>query len=85
MATKTITLELDAYEKLRSAKKVLERVSPRSFVALAGSAAACDVVGRLRDLYLLHPQSFLPDASLDRIEDRARRRGRRPRAEARAK
>ncbi|HUP21557.1 MAG TPA: antitoxin VapB family protein [Thermoanaerobaculia bacterium] len=86
MATKTITLELDAYEKLRSAKRG-PRESFSSVVRRArwdGSADAGDVVGRLRDLYLHHPLSFLADESLDRIEDRARRRGRRPRAEARA-
>lgn len=74
MATKTITLELDAYEKLRRAKR-----SPReSFSSVVRRAhwegaggTGPEVLSSLRDLVREHPDSFLGDDALDRIEDRA--------------
>jgi Putative antitoxin len=83
MATKTITLELDAYEKLKSRKRGRESFS--SVVRRArwdDSATAGHVLDALRDLHRLHPESFLDDATLDRIEARASSRTRRVRPNA---
>lgn len=84
MATKTITLELDAYEKLKRAKR-----GPResfSSVVRRGrfdeSREASEVLARLRQLAAQRPRSFLPDSALDRIEERAGSRGRRQRPRA---
>ena len=77
MATKTITLELDAYEKLRKAKKS-ERESFSEVVRRArwedAASTGKQILGRLSDLRLRHPDSFLPDDVLDRIGERARTR-----------
>jgi hypothetical protein len=50
MATKTITLELDAYEKLRAAKKHGESFSEvvRRAVFPEGPVTAADVMTRIR-------------------------------------
>jgi hypothetical protein len=84
MATKTISLELDAYDKLRRAKR-----EPReSFSSVVRRARWDEMTGadqlleRLRELHRLRPQSFLDDEALDRIDKRTRERGRRPRAKA---
>lgn len=72
MATKAITLELDAYEKLKRHKRGRESFS--AVVRRArwdDSASARHVLGALRDLHRLHPESFLDDEALDRIEARA--------------
>ena len=83
MATKTITLELDAYEKLRNAKKS----DRESFSQVVRRARWDDVVssgvailGRLWALRTQHPEAFLPDDALDRIDQRARQRPVRPAA-----
>lgn len=87
MATKTITLELDAYEKLKRAKRV-PRESFSSVVRRARweeSTEAGNVLGSLRELYRLNPASFLAEEALDRIDDRASSRGRRNRPTSNAK
>lgn len=83
MATKTISLELDAYNKLKRAKR-----EPReSFSAVVRRAHWEDITGagqlleNLRELHRLHPGSFLDDEALDEIDERVLSRGRRPRAE----
>ena len=86
MATKTITLELDAYEKLKRAKRG-PRESFSSVVRRARwdeSPAAGHLLDALREVHRLHPESFLDDAALDRIEERASSRKRRLRVEVTA-
>lgn len=81
MATKTITLELDAYEKLKRAKRK-PRESFSSVVRRARwdeLAEAREVLDRLRDLQSSRPECFLPDEALNRIEARALSRRRRAR------
>ena len=77
MATKTITLELDAYEKLRKAKRS-ERESFSEVVRRArwddAASTGPQIVGFLSELRRRHPDSFLPDDALERILDRARTR-----------
>jgi hypothetical protein len=77
MATKTITLELDAYEKLRRAK-LSERESFSDVVRRARWDAPAPtgpaILAHLSELRQRHPDSFLPDDVLDRIEERARTR-----------
>jgi hypothetical protein len=77
MATKTITRELDAYEKLRAAKRS-ERESFSEVVRRArwdeGGVSGRQVLTRLAELRRRHPDSFLPDDVLDHIEERARNR-----------
>jgi hypothetical protein len=81
MATKTITLELDAYEKLKRAKRS-ERESFSSVVRRArwdeSAATGPQILASLEDLRRRDSASFLPDDVLDRIDERARTR--RPRA-----
>jgi hypothetical protein len=82
MATKTITLEIDAYEKLRRAKRG-PRESFSSVVRRARwdeTTGAGQLLEKLRELHRRHPGSFLDEAALDRIERRAHSRGRRARA-----
>jgi hypothetical protein len=81
MATKTITLEIDAYEKLKRHKR--ERESFSAVVRRArwdDSATAGQVLAALQNLHRLHRKSFLDDEALDRIEARAGSRARRIRA-----
>ena len=77
MATKTISLELDAYERLRKAKRS-ERESFSEVVRRARWEDAAwtgpQILARLSELRLRHPDSFLPDGVLDRIGERARTR-----------
>lgn len=77
MATKTITLELDAYEKLRKAKRS-ERESFSEVVRRARfedtASTGPQILGRLSELRRRHPDSFLPDDVLDAILERARTR-----------
>jgi hypothetical protein len=77
MATKTITLELDAYEKLRRAKRS-ERESFSEVVRRArwedSASTGPQILGHLEELRRRHPGSFLPDDVLDRILERARTR-----------
>lgn len=83
MATKTITLELDAYEKLKRHKRGRESFS--SVVRRArwdDSATAGQILGSLRELHRVGPESFLDDEALDRIEARTSSRERRVRREA---
>jgi hypothetical protein len=74
MATKTITLEIDAYEKLRGAK-LSSRESFSSVVRRArwddAPSTAAQVLARVRALRDEHPQCFLDDDALGRIERRA--------------
>ena len=72
-ATKTITLELDAYEKLRRHRRGSESFS--SVIRRArwdASATANDLLRELRVLLRLHPESFLDDDALDKIDARER-------------
>ena len=77
MATKTISLELDAYEKLRKAKRS-ERESFSEVVRRArwedAASTGPQILARLSDLRVRHPDSFLPDDVLDRMAERARTR-----------
>lgn len=77
MATKTISLELDAYEKLRKAKRS-ERESFSQVVRRArweeAASTGPQILGHLADLRLRHPESFLPDDVLDQMLERARTR-----------
>jgi hypothetical protein len=85
MATRTITLEIDAYEKLKRAKR-----SERESFSAVVRRACCDdrppsgpqIVAHLVELRLRHPDSFLPDEVLDRIDERARSRAAREIIEA---
>ena len=77
MATKTITLELDAYEKLRKAKRS-ERESFSEVVRRArwedAASTGPQILGHLSELRLRHPDCFLTDDVLDRMAERARTR-----------
>lgn len=77
MATKTISLELDAYEKLRKAKKS-ERESFSEVVRRArweeAPSTGSRILGHLADLRSKRPDAFLPDDVLDRIDERSRAR-----------
>ena len=77
MATKTISLELDAYEKLRKAKRS-ERESFSQVVRRArwedSPSTGPQILAHLSELLRRHPDSFLPDEVLDRILERARTR-----------
>lgn len=77
MATKTISLELDAYEKLRKAKRS-ERESFSQVVRRArwedSASTGAQILAHLSELRRRHPDSFLPDDVLDRILERARAR-----------
>jgi hypothetical protein len=77
MATKTITLELDAYEKLRKAKRS-ERESFSEVVRRArwedAASTGPQVLAYLSDVRRRYPDSFLSDDVLDRILERARTR-----------
>ena len=77
MATKTITLELDAYERLKKAKRS-ERESFSAVVRRArwdeGVSTGPKILAHLADLRLRHPDSLLPEDVLDRIDERARSR-----------
>jgi predicted CopG family antitoxin len=85
MATKTITLELDAYEKLRRAKRS-ERESFSEVVRRArwedASSNGVAILAHLAALRSKRPEAFLPDDVLDRIEERSRTRTARARARA---
>jgi hypothetical protein len=85
MATKTITLELDAYEKLRRAKRS-ERESFSEVVRRArwddAASTGAAILAHLAALRARRPEAFLPDDVLDRIEERSRTRSARPRARA---
>lgn len=85
MATKTITLEVDAYEKLRRAK----RSDRESFSEVVRRARWDDlpptgtsILAQLRELRAKRPDVLLPDEVLDRIEERERTRSARPRPRA---
>jgi hypothetical protein len=77
MATKTISLELDAYEKLRKAKRS-ERESFSQVVRRArwedSASTGPQILAQLSELRRRHPDSFLPDDVLGRILERARTR-----------
>lgn len=77
MATKTITLELDAYEKLRQAKKS-ERESFSEVVRRARwdevAPTGPAILARLVELRASRPDVFLSDAALDSIDERSRTR-----------
>jgi hypothetical protein len=89
MAVKTISLELDAYERLRKAKRS-ERESFSAVVRRArwddDAATGPQILARLSEVRRRHPDSLLPEAVLDRIDERARlrRTRRRPRPATRA-
>jgi len=77
MATKTISLELDAYEMLRRAKRS-ERESFSEVVRRAHwdeeLSTGPGTLARLKELRERHPESFLSDEALDRIDERVRLR-----------
>jgi hypothetical protein len=77
MATKTISLELDAYEKLRKAKRS-ERESFSQVVRRArwedSPSTGPQILAHLSELRRRHPNCFLPDDVLDRVLERARTR-----------
>ena len=81
MATKTITLELDAYEKLRRAKRS-ERESFSEVVRRArwdeAASTGASILAQLAELHAKEPSVFLGDAALDLIEERVRTRSVRP-------
>jgi predicted CopG family antitoxin len=74
MATKTISLELDAYEKLRRAKRS-DRESFSSVVRRAHfpheTRTAEQVLSALRELGRTHPESLLDEETLHRLSERA--------------
>lgn len=84
MATKTISLELDAYEKLKKEKR-----SPReSFSSVVRRArwieqrhTGAEAIAMLRELSSADPEVLLGEAVLAEIEKRAMSRGRRERPE----
>ncbi len=69
MATKTITLELDAYEKLRTAKKAGE-----SFSEVVRRAAFADapLTGENLQTYLRSGGSGVSERYLDAVEEAAK-------------
>lgn len=77
MATKTISLELDAYEKLRKAKRS-ERESFSEVVRRARwedpAPTGPQILAYLSDVRRRHPDSILSDEVLDRILERVRTR-----------
>jgi len=82
MATKTISLEMDAYEKLRRAK----RSSRESFSEVVRRGRWSEEVGTaagllaaLQALTKNHPDALLGEEALERLERRAATRARRPR------
>ncbi len=82
MATKTISLEIDAYEKLKRAK----RSSRESFseVVRRGrwseeEGTAAGLLAALEALGKNHPEALLDEEALDRIDRRAAARSRRRR------
>jgi hypothetical protein len=79
MATKTISLEIDAYEKLRQAKQS-DRESFSSVVRRArwdhGTPTAKEILEGLRAAASTRPEILLSDPDLDRLA-RRRRTGRR--------
>ena len=81
MATKTITLELDAYEKLRRAKRS-ERESFSEVVRRArwdeSASTGASILAQLADLHATRPDVFLADDALDLIDERVRTRTVRP-------
>jgi hypothetical protein len=81
MATKTISLELDAYERLRKAKRS-DRESFSEVVRRArwddAASTGPQILAYLSDVRRRHPDAFLPDDVLDRILERARTRPARP-------
>ena len=82
MATKTISLEIDAYEKLRRAKRS-DRESFSSVVRRArwddAPATGGEVLDALRELGRAHPECLLPEQALEDLDRRAGSRGRRER------
>jgi hypothetical protein len=77
MATKTISLEMDAYEKLKKAKRS-ERESFSEVVRRARfddePATGPRILAHLARLRAQSPASFLPDDVLDRLDERVRSR-----------
>lgn len=77
MATKTISLELDAYEKLKKAKRS-GRESFSEVVRRArwddGPSTGRGILAHLAQLRERHPQSFLSDDVLDHLDERVRSR-----------
>lgn len=82
MATKTISLELDAYEKLKRAKRS-DRESFSSVVRRAHFAhetkTAMQVLSALQELAGNHPESLLDEETLDQLSERAGSRASRTR------
>ncbi len=82
MATKTISLELDAYEKLKQAKRS-DRESFSSVVRRARfpheTKTAEQVLSALRELNRAHPEGLLDEETLDCLSARAGSRASRAR------
>ena len=70
MATKTITLELEAYEKLHAAKKAGESFSE---VVRRASFAVAPLMGKELRAYLRSGGSGISENYLDAVEDAAKR------------
>jgi hypothetical protein len=75
MATKTISLEMDAYDKLKKAKRS-DRESFSSVVRRArwddATPTAGEILEALHALVVAHPAAILPEADLNRIARRWR-------------
>ena len=75
MATKTISLEIDAYEKLRRAKEN-DRESFSSVVRQArwdeAQPTAGEILDSLRAAVRTHPEMLLPEGDLARLALRRR-------------
>ncbi len=88
MATKTISLELDAYEKLRRAKRS-ERESFSEVVRRARwdevASTGASILAQLTELHATRPGVFLEDDALDLIDERVRARTVRPALAAHAR
>jgi hypothetical protein len=76
MTTKTIGLELDAYEKLRRAKvsgrESFSSVVRRGRWARNRPVTAGELVSRLEQLAKEHPKMLLPDTTLNAMARRRR-------------
>lgn len=86
MAIKTISLEIDAYDKLKQAKRS-DRESSSSVVRRArwddGTPTAGEILEKLRTVVGAHPEILLPDPDLDRVARRRRIGRRKTRSEER--
>ena len=71
MAIKTISLELDAYEKLRRAR-LTPKESFSNVVRRARWAGISPAAGKILEDLKGHPEILLPEAELGRLQRRSR-------------